>query len=222
MYRTHQVLCWDQQSTVLVCWDQASAVLMYWDQQSTMLVCWDQSRAFLTYWDQQSTMLVYWDQASAVLMYWDQQSTMLVCWDQSRAFLTYWDQESTMLVYWDQASAVPKFCAQQDCKYTAEICIGPPTGFPLTDTQHSRSFLVASGHDVSALDWAAFRCVPTLVLLMAGRNLPRIVEALLASGWRPETQVWALIAAGRLCNITGCLLHMVEDDRWSRITVGQG
>ncbi|KAG1673408.1 hypothetical protein FOA52_002173 [Chlamydomonas sp. UWO 241] len=78
-------------------------------------------------------------------------------------------------------------------------------GVPLTDVQLGFSFAVVSGHDVPGTDWSAFSRVPTLVVLMAGKGLPGIVDALLAAGGRdrdtpvllvrsaglPEQRVWA-------------------------------
>ncbi len=62
-------------------------------------------------------------------------------------------------------------------------------GFPLTDAQLGRSFAVTSAHDPGSIDWAAFRGVDTLVLLMSGRSLPAIVDGLVSSGWSPDTPV---------------------------------
>ena len=59
-------------------------------------------------------------------------------------------------------------------------------GFPLTDASlGGTSFAVVSGHDVEGTDWGAFSQVPTLVILMAGRALPAIVDKLLTSTRRP-------------------------------------
>jgi uroporphyrinogen III methyltransferase/synthase len=55
---------------------------------------------------------------------------------------------------------------------------------------------VVSGHDVDATDWAAFRHIPTLVVLMAGRSLGLLVGKLLQQGWAPETPVAVIRAAG--------------------------
>lgn len=78
--------------------------------------------------------------------------------------------------------------------------LGTPAGFPLTDTQLAGAYAVVSGHDAAAVDWLAFRHIPTLVVLMAGTQLPAIVEQLQATGWDPSTPVsfWALRPC-RLC-----------------------
>jgi hypothetical protein len=62
-------------------------------------------------------------------------------------------------------------------------------GFPLTDAHVGRSFAVTSAHDPGSVEWAAFRGVDTLVLLMSGRSLPQIVDGLLTNGWAPDTPV---------------------------------
>lgn len=62
-------------------------------------------------------------------------------------------------------------------------------GFPLTDAQLGRSFAVTSAHDPRSINWAAFRGVDTLVLLMSGRSLPTIVDGLIGSSWSPDTPV---------------------------------
>ncbi len=62
-------------------------------------------------------------------------------------------------------------------------------GFPLTDTHVGRSFAVTSAHDPGSIEWAAFRGIDTLVLLMSGRSLSAAVQALLAAGWSPDTPV---------------------------------
>lgn len=62
-------------------------------------------------------------------------------------------------------------------------------GFPLTDLQLSPSFAVVSGHDVAGTDWPALSRVSTLVVLMGGAALPKIVEQLKSTGWQPDTPV---------------------------------
>eukprot|EP00198_Chlamydomonas_reinhardtii_P003630 XP_001692966.1 uroporphyrinogen-III synthase [Chlamydomonas reinhardtii] len=63
-------------------------------------------------------------------------------------------------------------------------------GVPLTHVSLSPSFTVVSGHDVAGTDWAAFRGLPTLVVLMAGRNLGQIARRLVQdAGWAPDTPV---------------------------------
>ncbi len=72
-------------------------------------------------------------------------------------------------------------------------------GLPLTDAQLGFSFAVVSGHDVDGTDWGAFVRIPTLVVLMAGKALPRIVERLcdpLAGAKALDTPVAVIRAAG--------------------------
>ncbi|KXZ42698.1 hypothetical protein GPECTOR_124g498 [Gonium pectorale] len=69
-------------------------------------------------------------------------------------------------------------------------------GFPLTHATLSPSFTVLSGHDVEGTDWEALRGLPTLVLLMGGRNLGAITERLRQTGWAPDTPVVVVRSAG--------------------------
>ncbi|KAG2485056.1 hypothetical protein HYH03_016154 [Edaphochlamys debaryana] len=69
-------------------------------------------------------------------------------------------------------------------------------GFPLTHKSLSPSFTVVSGHDVDGTDWGAFAQLPTLAVLMAGRNLGRIVGKLVEVGWAPDTPVAVVRSAG--------------------------
>ncbi|KAG2422679.1 hypothetical protein HXX76_015843 [Chlamydomonas incerta] len=70
-------------------------------------------------------------------------------------------------------------------------------GFPLTHVSLSNSFTVVSGHDVAGTNWAAFRELPTLVVLMAGRNLGQIARRLVEdAGWAPDTPVAVIRSAG--------------------------
>ncbi len=74
---------------------------------------------------------------------------------------------------------------------------------PLTDAVMSRSFTVLSAHEPESLDWATLARLDTLVILMGGRSLATIVNALVHQGrstdtaiaivrWagQPEQQVW--------------------------------
>jgi siroheme synthase len=77
-------------------------------------------------------------------------------------------------------------------------------GVPLTDKTLSRHFAVTSCHEPDAMDWAAFRGIDTLVLLMAGAKLPMVVDRLqhhtqraqstpvlvVRSAGTPEETVW--------------------------------
>ena len=64
-----------------------------------------------------------------------------------------------------------------------------PAGLPLTDTQLAGSYAVISGHDAANINWAAYQHIPTLVVLMGGRQLPVIAQQLQATGWSPGTPV---------------------------------
>ena len=55
-------------------------------------------------------------------------------------------------------------------------------GIPLTDKYLSRCFAVLSGHQPEQLDWNALACIDTLVILMGGRSLSKIVTSLQDNG----------------------------------------
>jgi len=70
-------------------------------------------------------------------------------------------------------------------------------GVPLTDKALSRHFAVTSCHDPDALDWAAFRGIDTLVLLMAAAKLPVVVDRLQQHSQRAQsTPVLVVRSAG--------------------------
>lgn len=69
-------------------------------------------------------------------------------------------------------------------------------GIPLTDPVLSRTFVVCSAHDPDALNWEALAQIDTLVVLMAGRTLPMVVQQLLRHGRAPTTAIAAIHAAG--------------------------
>ncbi|NJR70113.1 MAG: uroporphyrinogen-III C-methyltransferase [Synechococcales cyanobacterium CRU_2_2] len=60
-------------------------------------------------------------------------------------------------------------------------------GIPLTDPVMSNGFGVFTAHDLDALNWEALAQLPTLVLLMGGRNLDAICQRLLTRGRSPFT-----------------------------------
>ena len=71
-------------------------------------------------------------------------------------------------------------------------------GFSLTDVTKSRSFLVTTTHDVDACDWASFSSIPTLVFVMGGSNLPKILIKLVSeSKRRGDEGVCVVRNAGR-------------------------
>ncbi len=89
-------------------------------------------------------------------------------------------------------------------------------GIPLTDTVLSRCFAVFSAHEPDELDWEALARIETLVILMGGRHLGKIVQQLQRYGrsrsspiavirdcGRPQQQVWS----GTLGNIVEQTAH---------------
>ncbi len=87
---------------------------------------------------------------------------------------------------------------------SSAIAAPEAAGIPLTHREFASGFAVVTGHqwgpspdDVRspALDWAALARMPTLVVLMGLRALPRVAEALLAAGADPETPA-AVISKG--------------------------
>ena len=76
-------------------------------------------------------------------------------------------------------------------------------GIPLTDKELSRCFAVLSAHQPEILDWKTLAQIDTLVILMGGRSLGKIVQQLQQHGRspsepiaivrhcsRPEQQIW--------------------------------
>jgi siroheme synthase len=76
-------------------------------------------------------------------------------------------------------------------------------GIPLTDKQWSQGFAVFTAHQPATLNWSVLAQLETLVLLMGGRQLATICQALQAHGrssatpivvirWagQPEQQIW--------------------------------
>ncbi len=70
-------------------------------------------------------------------------------------------------------------------------------GIPLTDPVLSRGFGVFTAHQIEALNWEALAQLPTLVLLMGGRNLGAIVQQLLSHGRSPYTPIAIVRWAGQ-------------------------
>lgn len=71
-------------------------------------------------------------------------------------------------------------------------------GIPLTDPVLSRGFAVISAHDPDILDWEALACLETLVILMAGKNLPEVIHRLLRYGRSHSTPVAIIKRGGTL------------------------
>lgn len=70
-------------------------------------------------------------------------------------------------------------------------------GIPLTDAELSSGFAAFSGHDPDSLPWKALAQLPTLVFLMAGRNLEVICDRLIDAGKPADTPVAMVRWAGR-------------------------
>ena len=70
-------------------------------------------------------------------------------------------------------------------------------GIPLTDPVLSRGFGVFTAHDIEALNWEALSQLPTLVLLMGGRQLGAIVQQLLSHGRSPYCPIAIIRWAGQ-------------------------
>lgn len=101
---------------------------------------------------------------------------------------------------------------------TSAIAAPAYAGIPVTHRGVACSALIITGHRASCFDdqesdWIrAARGADTLVFLMGVRNLPRIVEQVLAGGRSPDTPV-ALIERGALPDqktITGTLADICE------------
>lgn len=70
-------------------------------------------------------------------------------------------------------------------------------GIPLTDPVLSQGFGVFTAHDLEALNWPALAQLPTLVLLMGGRQLRGIVQQLRRQGRSPYTPIAIIRWAGQ-------------------------
>jgi uroporphyrin-III C-methyltransferase len=70
-------------------------------------------------------------------------------------------------------------------------------GIPLTDTVLSRCFAVVSAHEPDELDWEALARLETLVILMGGRHLAKIVQQLQRHGRSSSTPIAVIRACGR-------------------------
>ncbi|XHU95615.1 MAG: uroporphyrinogen-III C-methyltransferase [cyanobacterium endosymbiont of Rhopalodia gibba] len=102
-----------------------------------------------------------------------------------------------------------KVLTQANCNYElvpgiSSVLAAPfLAGIPLTDKQLSCCFTVLTGHQPDSLDWEALAKIDTLVILMAGKTLPRIVSqlqkngrsflepaAIIRQGGSPQQEVW--------------------------------
>ena len=82
---------------------------------------------------------------------------------------------------------------------TSAVAAPAAAGIPVTHRALSSGFAVVTGHESdegsSTLDWAALARMPTLVVLMGLRALPRITARLLVHGLAPDTPA-AVVAQG--------------------------
>ncbi len=69
-------------------------------------------------------------------------------------------------------------------------------GIILTEKNDSRYFTVLSGHNPDDLDWLALSKIDTLVILMGGRNLAKIISLLTYNGKSPDTAIAIIRWAG--------------------------
>ncbi len=101
---------------------------------------------------------------------------------------------------------------------TSAVAAAAYAGIPLTHRQFTSTLAFVTGHEDPAktdtsIDWAALaRGIGTLVFYMGVKNLPRIVERLVAHGRAPETPValvrWGTTARQR--TVTGTLADIVQ------------
>lgn len=109
---------------------------------------------------------------------------------------------------------------------TSAVAAPAYAGIPLTHRRLSSAFTVVTGNEdpskpESSLDWEALARLPgTLVVLMGWRNLPDIVDTLMAHGKPPETPA-ALVMWGTepwQNAVSGTLADIVEAGRASEIS----
>jgi uroporphyrinogen III methyltransferase/synthase len=101
---------------------------------------------------------------------------------------------------------------------SAAVAVPAYAGIPVTHRGIGSSIAVVTGHEdpdkgAAAVDWSRLAtAVDTLVVLMGGRGLPRIVAALLAHGRAPATPAalvrWGTTAAQQ--TVVGTLADIVE------------
>lgn len=109
---------------------------------------------------------------------------------------------------------------------TSVVAAPAYAGIPLTHRRLSSSFTVVTGNEdptkaESSLDWEVLSRLPgTLVVLMGWRNMPGIVETLIANGKSPQTPA-ALVMWGTepwQKTVTGTLSNIVELGRENGIS----
>lgn len=70
-------------------------------------------------------------------------------------------------------------------------------GISLTDKIDSKCFTVLTGNDPDNLDWQTLAKIDTLVILMGGRTLPKIVQKLQENGRSPNFPIAIIRNSGR-------------------------
>ncbi len=70
-------------------------------------------------------------------------------------------------------------------------------GIPLTDPVLSRCFTVVSGHDPDGLNWQTLTQMDTLVILMGGQHLAKLLRRLQEHGRSPQTPIAIIRWASR-------------------------
>ncbi len=83
-------------------------------------------------------------------------------------------------------------------------------GIPLTDPVLSRCFAILTAHDPDQLDWEALAQIETLVVLMGGQQLAKIVHQLLRHGRSRQTPIAVIQWAG-------CLQQQIWTDELENI-----
>ena len=98
---------------------------------------------------------------------------------------------------------------------TSAIAAPLLAGIPLTDKDLSRCFVVLSGHQPDILDWDALARIDTLVILMGGRSLAKIVQRLKDCGRCRDEPVAIIKNCSRLEQqiFRGTLTDIVEKTR---------
>ncbi|GAP62593.1 uroporphyrin-III C-methyltransferase [Ardenticatena maritima] len=84
---------------------------------------------------------------------------------------------------------------------SSAIAVPALAGIPVTHRDVASGFAVVAGHETpdkaaSSLDWSALARIPTLVVLMARKNIAAICTALLSAGRAPDTPAAAISAGG--------------------------
>ena len=88
-------------------------------------------------------------------------------------------------------------------------------GIPLTDKYLSRGYMVLSGHQPELFDWSALAKIDTLVILMGGKSLAKIVRNLIDNERSPDEPVAIIRHCGRPRQqiFWGTLADIVEKTR---------